>query len=56
MSYESPPSHCRQRGFGIASFDENGGWVNAVARNTGGTKKFVAGPVEIELWAGNVRG
>jgi hypothetical protein len=30
--------------FGLATRDQNGGWVNAVDRNVGGTKKFVLGP------------
>lgn len=44
MSYDSPPRTAGNGGFGIASMDASGDWVNAVARNTGGTKKFVAGP------------
>jgi hypothetical protein len=44
MSYESAPRTAGNGGFGIASLDANGDWVNAVERNTGGTAKFVAGP------------
>ena len=44
LSYESAPATAANGGFGIGSFDENAGWVNAVDRNTGGTKQFVAGP------------
>ena len=44
MSYNSAPRTAGNGGFGIASMDANGDWVNAVDRNTGGTKKFVAGP------------
>ena len=36
--------HRRQRRFWHCLLDANGDWVNAVDRNTGGTKKFVAGP------------
>jgi hypothetical protein len=44
LSYDKAPSNAVNGGFGIASIDDNGNWVNAVDRNTGGTKKFVAGP------------
>jgi hypothetical protein len=36
--------HLGNGGFGIATKDENGIWVNAVDRNIGGGKAFVKGP------------
>jgi hypothetical protein len=44
ISYGSAPKSAGNGAFGIASLDANGDWVNAVDLNTGGTKKFVAGP------------
>jgi hypothetical protein len=36
--------HLGNGGFGIATKDEDGNWVNAVSMNTGGTTTFVKGP------------
>jgi hypothetical protein len=44
LSYAPAPTTATNGAFGIASVDANGAWVNAVDLNTGGTKKFVAGP------------
>ena len=38
------PLHLGNGGFGIATRDDDGNWVNAVDGNVGGTKKFVVGP------------
>jgi hypothetical protein len=46
MSYDSTrvePLHLGSGGFGIATRNEDGGWINAVDMNFGGTKKFVWG-------------
>ena len=47
MSYDKMrfwPYSVGKGGFGIATKDANGNWVNAVDMNLGGTKKFVVGP------------
>jgi hypothetical protein len=44
LSYSSAQSNAGSGDFGLGSFDETGDWVNAVDRNFGGTKNFVAGP------------
>jgi hypothetical protein len=47
MSYDDKkvrPIHLGNGGFGIATTDANGNWINAVDGNFGGTKKFVVGP------------
>ena len=44
LSYDSAPGNVSDGSFGIGGRDANGSWVNAVNLNTGGTKKFVAGP------------
>jgi hypothetical protein len=41
---ESRPEHLGQGLFGLATRDADGNWINAVDKNIGGTKKFVAGP------------
>lgn len=38
------PMRLGKGGFGIATRDDRGNWVDAVDMNTGGTKKFVSGP------------
>ena len=38
------PEHLGNGGFGVATKEANGNWVNAVKNNAGGTKKFVKGP------------
>jgi hypothetical protein len=47
MSYDDHkllPIQLGQGLLGLATRDEKGDWVNAVDKNTGGTKKFVLGP------------
>ena len=44
MSYEQGKTVDLNGGFGIATLDDNGNWVNAVSMNFGGTINFVAGP------------
>lgn len=44
MSYRNPPVHLGNGGFGIASKDGNGKWINAVDGNFGGTTRFVVSP------------
>lgn len=45
MSYDPDlPEHLGNGGFGIATRDADGNWVNAVDRNTGGTRTFIRGP------------
>jgi len=45
MTYRPGHSeHLGNGGFGIATKDDNGNWINAVDNNDGGTKKFVKGP------------
>jgi hypothetical protein len=46
MTYEGEkiPLHYGKCGFGIATKDDRGNWVNAVDMNYGGVKKFVVGP------------
>jgi hypothetical protein len=46
MTYEGKkiPLHYGKCGFGIATKDDRGNWVNAVDMNYGGVKKFVVGP------------
>ena len=44
MSYDKMPTHLGNGAFGIATRDEDGSWVNAVAMNFGGNQKFVRGP------------
>jgi hypothetical protein len=49
MSYDHErvrPLHLGSGGFGIATKDGSGNWVNAVDMNSGGAKKFVVGPWE----------
>lgn len=38
------PMRLGKGGFGIATRDDRGNWVDAVDMNTGGTKKSVSGP------------
>jgi hypothetical protein len=40
------PEHLGHGGFGLATRNANGNWINAVDKNSGGTKKFVRGPWE----------
>jgi len=42
--HQGPPKNIGKGSFGIATRDGEGNWVNAVNKNTGGTKKFVKGP------------
>ena len=47
MSYDGASVHgvhCTNGHFGIATRNDKGCWVNAVTKNFGGTKQFVAGP------------
>jgi hypothetical protein len=45
MTYKPGHSeHLGNGGFGIATKDDNGNWINAVDNNVGGTKAFVKGP------------
>ncbi len=44
MSYDKKPIHQGNGGFGIATRDADGNWVNAVDMNFGGAKTFVHGP------------
>ena len=44
MSYDKTPTHQGSGGFGIATRDTDGNWVNAVDMNFGGSKRFVHGP------------
>lgn len=44
MSYDKMPSHQGNGGFGIATKDADGNWINAVDMNFGGDQKFVHGP------------
>jgi hypothetical protein len=46
MTYEGEkiPLHWDRWGFGIATKNDRGNWVNAVNVNFGGTKNFVLGP------------
>ena len=44
MSYDKKPIHQGNGGFGIATRDGDGNWVNAVDMNYGGAKTFVHGP------------
>lgn len=43
MNYDKMPTHLGHGGFGIATKDKDGEWVNAVDMNFGGTEKFVQG-------------
>jgi len=38
--------------FGLATKDANGSWINAVAKNFGGTVKFVLGPWNLNYGLG----
>jgi hypothetical protein len=45
MTYKPGHSeHLGNGGFGIATKDADGNWINAIDNNVGGTKKFVRGP------------
>jgi hypothetical protein len=45
MSYDPElPEHLGNGGFGIATRDHEGRWVNTIDMNTGGAKTFVLGP------------
>jgi hypothetical protein len=45
MTYDPDlPEHLGNGGFGIATKDAHGNWINAVDMNFGGTKSFVMGP------------
>ena len=47
MSYHPDkvnPHHFKEGFFALATKDADGNWVNAVEKNSGGTKTFVAGP------------
>jgi hypothetical protein len=45
MTYDPGHSeHLGNGGFGIATKDDQGNWVNAVSKNVGGTTTFVKGP------------
>jgi hypothetical protein len=44
--------HLRDGSMGIATVDDKGNWVNAVNMNSGGKKKFVAGPYKAEYGLG----
>ena len=48
MSFDkqAPRQQLGNGGFGIATRDPEGNWVNAVDMNFGGTKEFVKGPWE----------
>jgi hypothetical protein len=53
LSFDSIKSiHIHNEGIGIATVDSQGNWVNAVSRNFGGTKRFVAGPYKPEYGLG----
>ena len=48
MTYKPGHSeHLGNGGFGLATKDAHGNWVNAVDHNIGGTKKFVKGPWKV---------
>jgi len=44
MTYSDLSSLYHRGGFGLATKDESGNWVNAVDMNFGGTKLFILGP------------
>jgi len=44
LNYNAGPSQLCADCFAIATPDGHGGWVNAVNKNIGGTKRFVVGP------------
>ncbi len=47
MTYDQKrvrPLHLGNGGFGLATKDDDGNWINAVDMNYGGAKKFVVGP------------
>jgi hypothetical protein len=55
MTYDEKrvrPLHLGNGGFGIASRDSIGNWVNAVDGNSGGTKRSVVGPWKAEYQIG----
>ncbi len=53
LSYQQGRTcHLGKGGFGIATRDASGAWVNAVNQNTGGTKRFVKGPWKPEYGLG----
>lgn len=44
LTYDKMPVHLGNGGFGIATRDADGNWINAVDANFGGKKSFVVGP------------
>jgi hypothetical protein len=44
MTFSNLSPLYRRGGFGLATKDDNGDWINAVDKNIGGAKKFVVGP------------
>jgi hypothetical protein len=54
MSYDrrQQPEHLGNGGFGIATRDARGAWVNAVDGNAGGTKTFVVGSYDPSMKLG----
>jgi hypothetical protein len=53
MTYEGIPFNFGKGGFGIATKDDRGKWVNAVDMNSGNSvKKFVVGPWKAEYGLG----